>query len=90
MAHLKILVEAFFARIHPLRSLGFLHKPTFMKALDQGQLSVEYGDAVIYVICALGARSVIYKTIQTRVLVPGLSPNSRQGLSSYQQAVNND
>lgn len=53
---LKILVESFFDHVHPLRCLGFLHKPSFLHALDQGIVSEQHSEALLYTICALGAR----------------------------------
>lgn len=54
--HLKTLTESYFDHVHPLRNLGFIHKPSFMKAIDQDTTVVEYGEAVLYLVCALGAR----------------------------------
>lgn len=53
---MKVLAESFFAHIHPLRCLGFIHKPSFMHTLDQGTISGHYSEALLYTICALGAR----------------------------------
>ncbi|KAL6886829.1 hypothetical protein GGI43DRAFT_388582 [Trichoderma evansii] len=54
--HLQSLAEMFFDRISTLRCLGFIHKPTFFQALDRGTLSEDFGEAVIYIVAALGAR----------------------------------
>ncbi|KAF4470504.1 Alkaline phosphatase [Fusarium albosuccineum] len=54
--HLKILAESYFNHVHPLRNLGFIHKPSFMKAIDQDTTGAEYGEAVVHLVCALGAR----------------------------------
>jgi hypothetical protein len=50
------LVEAYFANVHPLRCFGFIHKPSFMEKLDLG-LAVEHqSNALLYIVCALGAK----------------------------------
>lgn len=54
--HLQSLADKFFDRISTLRCLGFIHKPTFYQALDRGTLSEDFGEAVIYIVAALGAR----------------------------------
>lgn len=52
---MRLLVDAFFEFVHPERNLGFLHKPSFLRTLDQGGIITEYGEGAIYTICALGA-----------------------------------
>ncbi|KAM0454348.1 hypothetical protein ACHAPV_008427 [Trichoderma viride] len=54
--HLQALADLFFDRISTLRCLGFIHKPTFFQALDRGTLSEDFGEAVVYIVAALGAR----------------------------------
>ncbi|KAL6874322.1 hypothetical protein HDV57DRAFT_504481 [Trichoderma longibrachiatum] len=54
--HLRSLADKFFDRISTLRCLGFIHKPTFYQALDRGTLNEDFGEAVIYIVAALGAR----------------------------------
>ncbi|KAL7933105.1 hypothetical protein V8C35DRAFT_304933 [Trichoderma chlorosporum] len=54
--HLQSLADKFFDRVSTLRCLGFIHKPTFYQALDRGTLSEDFGEAVIYIVAALGAR----------------------------------
>ncbi|KAL6690929.1 hypothetical protein J3F84DRAFT_397951 [Trichoderma pleuroticola] len=54
--HLQSLADKFFDRISTLRCLGFIHKPTFYQALDRGTLNEDFGEAVIYIVAALGAR----------------------------------
>lgn len=50
------LLSAYFDRVHPLRCLAFIHKPSFMYALDRGTLTHQYDDALVDAMCALGAR----------------------------------
>lgn len=51
------LITAYFERIHPLRCLSFIHKPSFMHALDRASLTQDYIEPLIYTMCALGAKS---------------------------------
>jgi hypothetical protein len=53
---LRALADKFFDRISTLRCLGFIHKPTFYQALDRGTLNEDFGEAVIYIVAAFGAR----------------------------------
>jgi len=55
-AGLKVLAESYFKHIHCLRNLGFIHKPAFIRSIDQGTTALEFGEAVLYLVCALGAR----------------------------------
>ncbi|KIV79656.1 hypothetical protein PV11_07205 [Exophiala sideris] len=75
---LRSLVDAYFHHVHPLRCLGFVHKPTFIHALEKGTLKDEYIEALIYIICAFGAR-YLYWDLHQRLaldedenLVPGV------------------
>ena len=51
----RILVEYYFTNIHPLRCFGFLHKPSFMQRLDAEDTNNRDGDALLHIVCALGA-----------------------------------
>ena len=53
---LWILVEEYFAHIHPLRCNGFVHKPSFMQRLDEDVASCRQSESLLHVICALGAK----------------------------------
>lgn len=54
----KTLIKAYFNRSAPLRNLSFIHRPSFMKSLDQDSVVQDYGEPLLYVMCALGARCV--------------------------------
>lgn len=56
IAIIRELADVYFSRVHPLRCLGFIHKPTFMRCLDQDCLTTEYSEALILIICAFGMR----------------------------------
>ena len=51
----RLLVGIYFDRVHPLRCLGFVHKPSFMLALDRGLVIEEFGGPLVHIMCALGA-----------------------------------
>ncbi|KAJ5524402.1 hypothetical protein N7494_011052 [Penicillium frequentans] len=53
---LKTLVEEYFAHIHPLRCNGFVHKPSFMRRLDEDVDSCRQSESLLHIICALGAK----------------------------------
>ena len=51
----RSLVEYYFMNVHPLRCFGFLHKPSFMQRLDAGHSRNRDDDALLHIVCALGA-----------------------------------
>jgi hypothetical protein len=53
---LKSLLEAYFNNVHPIRVFAFLHKPSFMRLLDEGLLTGTADQALLYILCAQGAR----------------------------------
>jgi len=55
-SRLRLLFDVYFERIHPLRCLGFIHKPLFLQALDRGTLLEEYGESLVWIVAACGAR----------------------------------
>lgn len=55
-ARLHTLLEAYFNNVQPIRVFAFEHKPTFMRMLDEGQLVDTSGQALLHIMCALGAR----------------------------------
>lgn len=54
---IMILVEEYFAHVHPLRCFGFVHKPSFMQRLDEDLDSCCNNESLLHIICALGAKS---------------------------------
>lgn len=50
------LINTYFERSAALRNLSFIHKPSFMKSFDQDSVVQDYGEPLLYVMCALGAR----------------------------------
>ncbi|OAA72310.1 Fungal transcriptional regulatory protein [Cordyceps fumosorosea ARSEF 2679] len=56
----EILIKTYFNRSAPLRNLSFIHKPSFMKSLDQDSVVQDYGEPLLYVMCALGARHLYF------------------------------
>jgi hypothetical protein len=53
---LHALLDAYFDNIHPIRVFAFEHKPSFIRMLDEGQLADASDQALLHIICALGAR----------------------------------
>lgn len=53
---LHSLLEAYFTNVHPLRIFAFVHKPSFMRLLDEGKMTSSADQALLYIMCALGAR----------------------------------
>ncbi|EGX94456.1 Fungal transcriptional regulatory protein [Cordyceps militaris CM01] len=54
------LIKTYFNRSAPLRNLSFIHRPSFMKSLDQDSVVQDYGEPLLYVMCALGARHLYF------------------------------
>ena len=53
---LHALLDAYFDNIHPIRVFAFEHKPSFIRILDEGQLEDASDQALLHIMCALGAR----------------------------------
>ncbi|KAJ6065543.1 hypothetical protein N7444_001196 [Penicillium canescens] len=51
-----ILVEEYFAHVHPLRCYGFVHKPSFMQRLDEEFETCCNDESLLHIVCALGAK----------------------------------
>lgn len=61
---LRSLIDAYFDHVHPLRCLGFIHKPTFIYALERGAVKDEYSEALVYIMCAFGAKYLSWEADQ--------------------------
>ena len=55
-ALLRELVEQYFSNVHYLRCFAFVHKPSFMRQLDHSSDRNQEDDALLYMICAQGAK----------------------------------
>ncbi|KAL2691215.1 hypothetical protein Neosp_001596 [[Neocosmospora] mangrovei] len=53
---LRRLAEQYFDNVHPLRCFAFVHKPSFMRRLDEGFGTDSNNNALLHMICAHGAR----------------------------------
>ncbi len=51
------LVESYFTEVSPLRSFGFIHKPSFMRKLDEGHGIDGKIDPLIYAMCAVATKA---------------------------------
>ncbi|KAH7329468.1 hypothetical protein B0I35DRAFT_474073 [Stachybotrys elegans] len=56
----SLLIENFFRRSHPLRCLSFLHEQSFRNSFENNCVVEDYGEALLYAMCALGLRHVYY------------------------------
>lgn len=66
----RILVERYFANVHHLRCFAFLHKPSFLQKLDNDANNKHDGNALLHIVCALGALfyAVEYETSRNAAL----------------------
>ncbi|KAF2023322.1 hypothetical protein EK21DRAFT_81204 [Setomelanomma holmii] len=55
-ARLHALLDAYFNNVHPIRVFAFEHKPSFIRMLDEGQLTDPSDQALLHIMCALGAK----------------------------------
>ncbi|KAG6292080.1 hypothetical protein E4U46_000507 [Claviceps purpurea] len=62
-SNLRRVVEQYFANVHPLRCFAFVHKPSFMRQLDNG-LSSDDESALLHIICAHGAKFLVLTEAQ--------------------------
>lgn len=69
------LIEAFFINIQPLRSFGFIHKPSVLEQFDGRDWSAAWQahqpGALLLVICALGAKFCAFNHCNTSQLADG-------------------
>ncbi|KAF4965810.1 hypothetical protein FZEAL_10729, partial [Fusarium zealandicum] len=54
--HVKVLVDYYFQNFHPLRCFSFIHKPSFLQKLDYRLASDPGNDALLHIMCTLGAQ----------------------------------
>ncbi|KAL7974367.1 hypothetical protein HDV63DRAFT_111362 [Trichoderma sp. SZMC 28014] len=57
------LINSYFERNHHLRCLSFIHRPSFMQSLESASIVQDYGEPLLYIICALGARHIYFDAI---------------------------
>ena len=53
---IRALVNQYFQSFHPLKSFGFVHKPSFLRRLDNDLVSGSPADSLLYAMCTLGAQ----------------------------------
>ncbi|VUC24396.1 unnamed protein product [Clonostachys rosea] len=54
--HLRVLVMSYFQNFHPLRCFAFIHKPSFLRRLDERPTSSLQDNALLHIVCTLGAQ----------------------------------
>ncbi|KAL3962913.1 hypothetical protein ACCO45_004436 [Purpureocillium lilacinum] len=50
------LVKLYFKMVHPLRSFGFIHRPSFMQFIEDQSEAGRNSNVVLLAVCALGAK----------------------------------
>lgn len=101
---LRSLAQKYFEHVHHIRCYNFIYRPTFLKALDDGDLFSVYGHALVHIICAHGARLFSPKltpsedTDHFRIgslppapprLLPSPAPTGHQRLNSFCSPISN-
>lgn len=56
LKQIRLLVTYYFDNFHPLRCFGFIHKPTFLRQLDESRGRHICDDALLHIMCTLGAQ----------------------------------
>lgn len=54
------LICAFFDRSSSLRILSFIHRPSFWQSFDRDSVAQDYGEPLLYIMCAAGARHIYF------------------------------
>ncbi|KAL3433362.1 fungal-specific transcription factor domain-containing protein [Aspergillus tetrazonus] len=55
-AKVVVLVDNYFVHVHPIRCFAFLHRPSFLRRVDE-ELSPDLSpSALLHIVCALGAQ----------------------------------
>jgi hypothetical protein len=76
---LRNLLEAYFDNVHPIRVFAFVHRPSFMRCLEEGLLTERSDQALLHILCALGAR---FYALDYSECTAHLSPNLIQKAGS--------
>jgi len=69
----SLLLAEYFANVHPLRSFGFIHKPSFMQGLDDRLYNRSEPDILVHVLCAAGATFYALKHADEEQLAAGFA-----------------
>ncbi|KAH7141852.1 fungal-specific transcription factor domain-containing protein [Dactylonectria macrodidyma] len=70
---IKTLVDSYFQNIHPLRCYSFIHKPTFLQKLADEIGSDIRSNALLHIMCALGAQFFALEYSDTVQQLPAAS-----------------
>lgn len=65
-----MLLEAYFSNVHPVRVFAFVHRPSFMRMLEEGLLVESSDRALLHIMCALGARFYALDYSETQESLP--------------------
>jgi hypothetical protein len=69
-AKLRSLLESYFDSVHPVRVFAFVHRPSFMRMLEEGLLTERSDQALLYIMCALGARFFALEYSESTATLP--------------------
>ncbi|ATY59983.1 Fungal transcriptional regulatory [Cordyceps militaris] len=61
----RALVDMYFAQVHTVRCLGFLHIPTFMDRFREDEALLADSSGLVYIMCALAAPFLYAKTVDS-------------------------
>ncbi|KIX07343.1 uncharacterized protein Z518_01996 [Rhinocladiella mackenziei CBS 650.93] len=81
---LSPLIDRYFERVHSIRGLNFIHRPSFMRALQEGTLQTKYGSALLHIVCAFGALYMSDRLLKSRhENMPGCSWASKAQCQAF-------
>ncbi|KAJ6438777.1 hydrolase or acyltransferase of alpha beta superfamily [Purpureocillium lavendulum] len=67
------LVKLYFKMVHPLRSFGFIHRPSFMQFIEDQSETARNSNIVLLAVCALGAKFFAVSSASPREMGEGLA-----------------
>ncbi|KAL4781739.1 fungal-specific transcription factor domain-containing protein [Aspergillus varians] len=70
-AKVAVLVDNYFAHVHPIRCFAFLHRPSFLRRVDGELGSESRKTALLHIVCALGAH---FYALESNTTSQKLSP----------------
>ncbi|KAL4868974.1 hypothetical protein BDV12DRAFT_208853 [Aspergillus spectabilis] len=70
-AKVAVLVDNYFTHIHPIRCFAFLHRPSFLRRVDEELAANATPTALLYIVCALGSQ---FYALECNTTSQALSP----------------
>ena len=56
--HIRVLVNYYFQNFHALRCFAFIHKPSFLRKLDENHTESVRENSLLHIMCTIGAQYV--------------------------------